>query len=89
MVWRGNAMFTTPMRDPIRVIVYYAQAEDVQDVYVAGDRVVEDSRVLGIDVDAAATEVQAAADRCWGRWAQVDRLGRSIEEALPETYPRW
>lgn len=89
VVWRGNAMFTTPMRDPIRVIVYYAQAEDVQDVYVAGDRVVEDSRVLGVDVEAAAAEVQAAAERCWGRWPEVDRLGRSIEEALPESYPRW
>lgn len=89
VVWRGNALFTTPMRDPIRVIVYYAQAEDVQDVYVGGDLVVEDSRVLGIDVEAAAAEVQAAAERCWGRWSEVDRLGRTIEEALPESYPRW
>ncbi len=89
VVWRGNAMFTTPMRDPIRVIVYYAQAEDVQDVYVAGSRVVEDSRVLGIDVSEAAQDVQSAADRSWSRWAEFDRLGRSIEEALPETYPRW
>lgn len=89
VVWRGNAMFTTPMRDPIRVLVYYAQAEDVQDVYVAGSRVVEDSRVLGIDVAEAARDVQAAAERSWSRWAEFDRLGRAIEEALPESYPRW
>lgn len=89
VVWGGERMFTTPVRDPLRVIVYYAQAEDVRDVYVAGERVVEDSRVLGVDVAAEARAVQAAAERCWGRWPEVDRLGRRIEDALPETYPRW
>jgi 5-methylthioadenosine/S-adenosylhomocysteine deaminase len=89
VVWRGESMFMTPLRDPIRNLVYYAQAEDVQDVYVAGALVVEDSRVLGADVAEATATVQRASDRAWGRWAEFDRLGRDIAEALPESYPRW
>lgn len=87
--WRSNSQFLSPTRDPIRSLVFHAQAEDVRDVYVAGKLVVKDANVLGINVEEQVEKVRHAAETAFARWSSHDRLGRTIEEALGTSYPDW
>jgi cytosine/adenosine deaminase-related metal-dependent hydrolase len=86
LFWRADGFTMTPMRDPIRNLVYYAQASDLADVLVDGRPVVEDGHVVGVDVAAAATRVQEAGERVWSRWADGDWAGRTLDEVAPQTY---
>ena len=76
----------TPVRDPIRNIVYYAQPSDLADVVVDGRLLVEDGEVLGADVEAARRGVQRAGERVWSRWSAGDWAGRTLDEVAPQTY---
>src|SRR5690349_2361044 len=86
LFWRADGFTMTPMRDPIRNLVYYAQPGDLADVLVDGRPVVEDGVVVGADVAAATQGVQRAAERMWARWPQGDWAGRTLEEVAPQTY---
>jgi cytosine/adenosine deaminase-related metal-dependent hydrolase len=86
LFWRADGFTMTPMRDPIRNLVYYAQASDLADVLVDGKQVVEDGIVLGADVEAAARRVQEAGQRIWSRWPEGDWGGRTLDEVAPPTY---
>jgi 5-methylthioadenosine/S-adenosylhomocysteine deaminase len=86
LFWRADGLTMTPMRDPIRNIVYYAQPSDLADVLVDGRAVVEDGHVLGTDAAAAVRGVQRAGERVWSRWSQGDWAGRSLDEVAPQTY---
>jgi cytosine/adenosine deaminase-related metal-dependent hydrolase len=86
LFWRADGFTMTPLRDPIRNLVYYAQPSDLADVLVDGRPVVEDGAVLGADVDAASRAVQRAAERMWERWPRGDWAGRTLEQVAPQTY---
>ena len=86
LFWRADGFTMTPMRDPIRNLVYYAQASDLADVLVDGRPVVEDGQVLGADVETATRRVQEAGERVWSRWPDGDWAGRSLDEVAPATY---
>ncbi len=76
----------TPMRDPIRNLVYYAQPSDLADVLVDG-RTGRRGRRRGRCRRRPATQrVQQAAERMWARWPQADWAGRTLEEVAPQTY---
>ena len=86
LCWRADSFGMAPMRDPIRNIVYYAQPDDLADVFVDGKPVVEDGVVLGADLDAAARGVQSAGERVWRHWHEGDWAGRTLEDIAPQTY---
>ena len=86
LFWRADGFTMTPMRDPIRNLVYYAQPSDLADVLVDGQPVVEDGVVLGADLDDATRRVQEAAARMWSRWPDGDWAGRTLDEVAPQTY---
>jgi cytosine/adenosine deaminase-related metal-dependent hydrolase len=86
LFWRADGFTMTPVRDPIRNIVYYAQPSDLADVVVDGRVVVEDGSVLGADVEAARSGVQRAGERMWSRWSDGDWAGRTLDEVAPQTY---
>jgi cytosine/adenosine deaminase-related metal-dependent hydrolase len=79
----------TPLRDPVKNLVYNATAEDVDRVYVAGRLVVDAGRVLAADEGAILDALQAAGDRMWGRMKQFDWAGRDADDLSPQTYPEW
>jgi 5-methylthioadenosine/S-adenosylhomocysteine deaminase len=87
LFWRTDSMFMTPMRDPIRNLVYYAQSEDLADVMVDGAWVMQDGNVLHVDEQDAAARVQAAGERMWPRVPEADWAGRTLDEISPPTYP--
>jgi 5-methylthioadenosine/S-adenosylhomocysteine deaminase len=86
LFWRTDGFTMTPVRDPIRNLVYYAQPSDLAEVMVDGRTVVEDGEVLGADVPGATQRVQRAAERVWSRWPDADWAGRSLEQVAPQTY---
>jgi 5-methylthioadenosine/S-adenosylhomocysteine deaminase len=89
VLWRARSWGMTPLRDPVRNIVYNATAEDVDRVYVDGRVVVDGGRVLAADEPAILDALQAAGERMWPRVAEVDRAGRGADDLAPLSYPRW
>ena len=79
----------TPLRDPVKNIVYNASDEDVDRVYVNGRLVVDSGRVLGADEDKILGALQAGGERMWPRMKQFDWAGRSADELSPMSYQEW
>jgi 5-methylthioadenosine/S-adenosylhomocysteine deaminase len=89
VLWKGVSWGMTPLRDPIKNIVYNATAEDVERVWVAGRPVVEGGRVLAADEAAILAALQASGERMWPRMDRFDWARRGADELSPPTYPEW
>ena len=89
VLWKTRSWGMTPLRDPVKNIVYNATAEDVDRVYVNGRLVVDQGKVLAADEDRIFTELQAGGDRMWPRMAKSDWAGRTADQLSPQTYPEW
>jgi 5-methylthioadenosine/S-adenosylhomocysteine deaminase len=89
VLWKARSWRMTPLRDPIKTLVYDATDEDVDRVYVNGRLVVDGGRVLGADEDAILRALQAGGERMWPDMAKHDWAGRPADELSPQTYPLW
>jgi cytosine/adenosine deaminase-related metal-dependent hydrolase len=89
LLWRGDSIFMTPLRDPIRNIVYSAQAEDLDTVLIDGEVRMRGRQIPGVDLAALTRDLQAAGERMWANVARGDWAGRAIDELAPETFPVW
>ena len=79
----------TPLRDPVKNIVYNATDEDVDRVWVDGRPVVEDGRVEAADVGTILAALQAGGERMWPRMGSYDWAGRGHDALAPQAYPPW
>jgi len=89
VLWKATSWRMTPLRDPIKNLVYNAADEDVDRVYVNGRLVVDGGRVLAADERAILKALQAAGDRMWPRMAKADWAGRGADQLSPQTYANW
>jgi cytosine/adenosine deaminase-related metal-dependent hydrolase len=89
VLWRAASWTMTPLRDPIKNIVYNATAADVDRVYVGGRLVVDGGRVLAADEAKILADLQAGGERMWPRMKQFDWAGRSADELSPLSYREW
>jgi cytosine/adenosine deaminase-related metal-dependent hydrolase len=89
VLWKASSWGMTPLRDPVKNIVYNANAEDVDRVWVNGRLVVEGGRVRAADEPAILAALQAAAERMWPRMGQHDWAGRDVDGLSPPTYEPW
>lgn len=87
LVWKGRSLFMTPMRDPVRNIVYSAQAEDLNGSIVDGEWIMRDGVVPNLDLPALINDVQAAAEKMWAGTAKGDWAKRTIDQLSPESFP--
>jgi cytosine/adenosine deaminase-related metal-dependent hydrolase len=87
LLWEGKSLFMTPVRDPVRNIVYSAQAEDLNSVMIDGHWVMRDRTIPGLDPLALAAGVQEAAERMWAGIGPGDWAGRDIDRLSPESFP--
>lgn len=76
-----------PVRDPLRSLVYSAAERAVRSVFVDGVEIVRDGRMLTIDLEAAAAELEAAQARMLARVPERDRARRSIDALAPTVLP--
>jgi 5-methylthioadenosine/S-adenosylhomocysteine deaminase len=89
VLWKAASWAMTPLRDPIKNIVYNATAEDVDRVYVGGQLVVDRGKVLAADEAKILADLQAGGERMWPRMKQFDWAGRSADELSPPSYREW
>jgi 5-methylthioadenosine/S-adenosylhomocysteine deaminase len=89
VLWKGASWGMTPLRDPVKNIVYNATAEDVDRVWVDGRLVVDGGRVRAADERAILAALQAGGERMWPRMARFDWAGRDADALSPQTYPEW
>jgi 5-methylthioadenosine/S-adenosylhomocysteine deaminase len=89
VLWKAASWGMTPLRDPVKNIVYNATSEDVDRVWVNGRLVVDGGRVLAIDERAVVQALQAAGDRMWPRMKNHDWAARGVDDLSPQTYRPW
>ncbi|MFD1910870.1 amidohydrolase family protein [Halodurantibacterium flavum] len=83
LIWDMAGFSLAPMRDPLRNLVFYAEAEDLHHVMVDGEWLMADRRLLRVDGTGAARALQEAAERIWSRIGPGDWAGRPVEELSP------
>jgi cytosine/adenosine deaminase-related metal-dependent hydrolase len=89
VAWKARSWAMTPLRDPVKNIVYNATAEDVDRVWVAGRLVVDGGRVLAADEAKIFAALQAGGERMWPAMQQYDWAKRPADELSPQSYPAW
>jgi cytosine/adenosine deaminase-related metal-dependent hydrolase len=89
VLWKATSWGMTPLRDPVKNIVFNATPEDVDRVYVNGRVVVDGGRVLAADEAAILAALQAGGERMWPRMKQFDWAGRDADTLSPQTYEEW
>ncbi|WP_159996306.1 chlorohydrolase family protein [Roseomonas sp. 18066] len=87
LIWQGESMFMTPLRDPIRNLVFSATAEDLQTSIIDGRTVMENGIVPGYDPIELGREVQKGAEAMWAGMKERDWAGRDIETLSPSSFP--
>jgi len=78
-----------PARDPLRSLIFHAADRAVRDVYVDGERVVADGRVLTLDQAGALERLTAAQRRMEAAVPSRDARGRRSTEITPLSLPPW
>jgi 5-methylthioadenosine/S-adenosylhomocysteine deaminase len=89
VLWKTASWGMTPLRDPVKNIVYNASAEDIDRVYVDGRVVVEGGCVLAADETKIFAALQAGGERMWSCMAKYDWAGRGADALSPQTYRDW
>jgi 5-methylthioadenosine/S-adenosylhomocysteine deaminase len=89
VLWKAASWKMTPLRDPVKNIVYNASDEDVDRVYVNGRMVVDGGRVLAADEAAILHALQQGGERMWPRMGKYDWAGREAQQLSPQTYADW
>ena len=75
-----------PAHDPVRSLIYAAGDRAVRSVYVDGQKVVEDGRVLTMDYPAAAAALHEAQKRVKANVPNLDWEHRTAEQISPLTF---
>ena len=80
--------FMMPARDPLRSLIYTAADRAIRDVYVAGNLVVRNGKVLTLDHAAALEALTEAQQRMLSGVRQRDYKGRTADEVIPLSLPQ-
>jgi cytosine/adenosine deaminase-related metal-dependent hydrolase len=76
-----------PARDPLRSLIYHAADRAVRDVYVDGQQVVADGKVVTLDQEAAGGRLRAAQERMEAETPSRDYRRRTAAEITPLSLP--
>jgi len=76
-----------PTHDPVRSLIYAAGDRAIRTVFVDGQKVVDDGKVLTIDYPAAAAALHEAQARAKAAVPGLDWAHRSAEAISPLTFP--
>lgn len=77
-----------PTRDPLKSLINAAADRAVSHVFIAGQQVVRDGKVLTMDYQAASAGLEEAQRRALAKASSLDWAGRSVDELSPPSL-RW
>jgi 5-methylthioadenosine/S-adenosylhomocysteine deaminase len=86
LVWEAGSMFMSPVRDPVKNIVYSAQTEDLRDVLINGRWVMQEQVIPGYDYNALSAVVQNTAQELWDGIKTSTPDGRGVDQLSPQTF---
>lgn len=86
LFWRMDSMFMSPLRDPIKNLVFSATSEELADVMIDGQWVMQDGTVANVDEAKVTGELQAAGERMWENIGPGDWQNRTADELAPQTF---
>jgi cytosine/adenosine deaminase-related metal-dependent hydrolase len=90
VIWEGESIWMTPLRDPIKNIVFNAQAADVKTVIVNGKTVMQDGVIPAApDIKELTRRLQAAGERMWPNIPKGDWNEREADELSPQSFAVW
>ena len=90
VLWEGDSLWMSPLRDPIRNIVFSAQAADVNTVIVNGRTVLQDGVIPGApSMQDMAKKLQGSGERMWASMGKGDWAGRTADELSPQSFAAW
>ena len=72
-----------PARDPLRSLLYCSADRAIKDVFINGEQVVENRKVLTMDHEDAMKRVEEAQIRMMERVPSLDYANRTIDEVAP------
>jgi 5-methylthioadenosine/S-adenosylhomocysteine deaminase len=78
--------YMQPAHEPVRSLIYSAGDRAIRHVYVDGQQVVKDGKVLTVDVEAATAGLVAAQRKRLKTVPQRDWAGRTAEQLAPPVY---
>lgn len=76
-----------PVREPLRSMLVVAQERAIRDVYVDGERVVEDGALMTIDLQAESERLQRAQAAMLAAVPDNDWARRGADELAPMVLP--
>jgi len=77
-----------PTDDPIRSLIYYGSANDVQSVVINGKTVVEGFKAVGVDEAEVVRRAQPVTDKLKQTLVDWDWARRPAETRFPPSFPR-
>lgn len=83
VAWDVTGFSMTPMRDPLRNLVFSADSEDISHVMVDGDWLMRDGKLLRINEKQVTQGLQTAAEKVWSNMGPGDWAGRGIDQLSP------
>ncbi len=90
VIWEAESLWMSPLRDPIKNIVYNAQAEDVKTVIVNGRIVMQDGVIPNApSIQEMARRLQDAGARMWRNIPAGDWAEREADELTPQSFDYW
>lgn len=89
LLFDAGSTWLAPLRDPIKNVVYSAQASDVHTVIINGKIVMRHGTVLTVDEPAVNRALQEAGERMWSKMDGHDWGKRTADELSPQSYPAW
>jgi cytosine/adenosine deaminase-related metal-dependent hydrolase len=75
-----------PLREPIRSLVFVAGDRAIADVFVDGEQVVRDGKVLTMDLEAASDALEEAQKRSMKTVPKLDWAHRTTDELAPMVF---
>lgn len=89
LFWETASMTVTPLRDPVRNIVYSAQSDDLHSSMIDGVFVMRDRVVPGYDLATLTANLQKGAQYMWDNMHVEDWAHRTIDQLSPNSFPEY
>lgn len=84
-----KSLHMSPVRDPIKNLVYYGHTTDVDTTFVDGKKLVEGGKFLGLDEDKLIEETQRITMRIFDQVPKYDWAHRTADQMAPQTIKPW